>query len=91
MRKLLVVALLGTAYFLSNCINTNYVVEEKYHVVKTGQTLWQIADRYMPEQEKTEDIREFIFEITKANDIKGNEYLMPGDCLVIPLHKVAKK
>lgn len=91
MCKVITLILLATYVVLANNLNTEYVVEKEYHVVKTGQTLWEIADQYMSKQDRTEDIRLMIDYIRDANHIKGTQYIMPGDCLVIPLYKELKK
>lgn len=90
MCKLITLILLAVCVVLANNIKTEYVVEREYHVVKTGQTLWDIAADNIDKQDRTKDIREFIDTIRDANHIKGTQYIMPGDCLVIPLHKELK-
>lgn len=90
MYKAIILILLAVCVWLANGISTEYVVEREYHVVKTGQTLWDIAADNIDKQDRTKDIREFIDTIRDANHIKGTQYIMPGDCLVIPLHKELK-
>lgn len=57
--------------------------EVKYEtvMVESGDTLWDIANRY---SDKTTDLRKFIYEITKLNNINGSE-LIPGQEIKIPL------
>ena len=49
--------------------------------VQPGDTLWKIARMHLPDGM---DIREFIFEIKKANDI-STSIIHPGDVLLLPL------
>lgn len=91
MYKFITLILLAVCVALANNISTEYVVEKEYHVVKTGQTLWDIAADNIDKQDRTKDIRVFIDIIRDANGIKGTQYIMPGDCLEIPLYKELKK
>lgn len=52
------------------------------HTVKTGETVWNIAEQYAPAQAKP--FNEFVFEISDANKLRG-KYIQPGDRLTIPL------
>jgi hypothetical protein len=49
--------------------------------VRSGDTLWRIAGAYNSEDK---DIRQFIYEISEINDIKGG-YIYPGDIIKIPV------
>ncbi|NLY87378.1 MAG: LysM peptidoglycan-binding domain-containing protein [Clostridiales bacterium] len=50
--------------------------------VSENGNLWNIAERYVPDDI---DIRDYIHEIREVNDItEGN--LQPGDILFIPIH-----
>ena len=48
--------------------------------VRGGDTLWNIAVRHY---DHTVDIRQAIYDIRRANELKG-AYLHPGDTLVLP-------
>jgi len=48
-------------------------------VVKEGDTLWGLAEKYGPDQ----DIRKTVYEIKKINNLTG-KYLKPGQLLIIP-------
>lgn len=52
--------------------------KQKTHIVQKGETLWDIAKKYCP---KGVDIREWIYEIERINDIDG--YIYAGDVLVV--------
>lgn len=54
----------------------------EYVNVKSGDTLWDIADKYKSEDT---DIRRAVFEISKANnDIEASE-LYPGMVISVPV------
>jgi nucleoid-associated protein YgaU len=48
-------------------------------VVKKGDTLWGLAEKYGPKQ----DIRKTVYEIKMINNIT-DKYLKPGELLIIP-------
>ncbi len=48
--------------------------------VREGDTLWSIAQSY---DEDYDDIRYFIYQIKKANDLQS-DYIVPGQALKIP-------
>lgn len=87
---LAIAALLATMIYLTGGKGVQYAVEQRQHTVTTGQTIWGIATRYMPEQDRTRDVRELVYEIGKANNLKGYK-IQPGDVLVIPLQCEVKK
>ena len=61
------------------------VKTERYeYIVKSGDTLWSIADEYAP---KGTDKREYIFNIKKDNGLKTSE-LYPN--MVLEIVKEAK-
>lgn len=49
--------------------------------VESGDTLWSIADRYMPNDT---DPRDAVYEICEINDISASE-LYAGQTLLIPI------
>ncbi len=67
----------------SNQLNGNIENNNlEYHeiTVMEGQTLWEIAEKYIPEQE---DPRNFIHEIREYNDLETAE-IKTGEQLKIP-------
>lgn len=82
---MLVVLLVAAAVFCSGAFGTEYAVENRTHSVRIGETLWDVACEYMPQQDGTKDIWELIFNIQQANNLDKNAVLMPGQTLVIPL------
>jgi nucleoid-associated protein YgaU len=52
--------------------------KQKTHVVQKGETLWDIAKKYCPNDV---DIREWIYKIEEMNGIDG--YIYPGDTLIV--------
>lgn len=51
-----------------------------------GETVWDIANAHMKEQDKYRDCRELMFDIRKHNNLIGKE-LQAGQQIVIPLYK----
>lgn len=49
------------------------------HVVRSGETLWQLASTYAPD----EDPRRFVFEVQELNELDGGA-LHPGQKLILP-------
>lgn len=82
--SVLVFLFLITIIFFQN-INRVYgsLYEEPYIEVKVdkGDTLWDIAGKYMPEKY---DIRKMVFEIKEVNNM-NNANIYPGDLIKIPI------
>lgn len=55
--------------------------------VREGQTLWEITGRYMNQQDKYRDCREFMHDITEYNNLNGVKWLQAGQQIIIPLYK----
>jgi nucleoid-associated protein YgaU len=49
------------------------------HVVRPGETLWGLAERYAPR----EDPRQYIYELGRINSL-GNGAIFPGERLTLP-------
>lgn len=77
---LMVVSLIGSlcVIFMEPATETDYI----QHTVQTGETVWEIAERYADKQVKP--FNEFVFEIQQQNKLAGR-YIQPGDILVIPM------
>lgn len=89
---LIAAALLAAMIWLTGGKGVRYAVENKYHTVTDGQTVWGIATKYMPQQSKTRDVRELVYEIGRLNSLpKRNWNIQPGDVLIIPLAKKVRK
>lgn len=80
--KYLVPLLIATLLFVASGFDYNYQQEKRQHVVKAGETVWQIALKYMPQQNKYKDVRELVHDIAKEN---GGSLIRPGDVLDITL------
>ena len=70
MKKLLVLTLIAATLICVACgkHETEYDCNTITYTVSPGETLWEIAEKYCPEDM---DIREYIYEIEKLNDITG--------------------
>lgn len=89
---LTIAALLAAMIWLTGGKGVQYAIEQRTHTVSEGQTVWGIATKYMPEQEKTRDVRELVYEIGELNSLpKRNWNIQPGDVLIIPLAKKVRK
>ena len=64
--------------------NAEGLSEPEYRSVRVcaGDTLWQIASEYGPEDT---DIRKTVYMICRLNDIEADE-IKDGDILLIPTH-----
>ena len=60
------------------------------YTVGEGQTLWEITGRYMDQQDKYRDCREFMHDIAEHNKLHGKT-LQAGQTIIIPLEKEVKK
>lgn len=56
------------------------------YYVAEGETVWDIANAHMAEQDKYRDCRELIFDIREHNNLFNKE-LQAGQQIVIPLYK----
>lgn len=83
-------SLLALLIFLTGCKSVEYAIEHREHTVTSGQTLWGIATKYMNEQDKIRDVREFVYEIRQANKQLDGCLVRQGDIIVIPLAKEIK-
>lgn len=66
-----------------NTLAQNAQTDVKYQLIyiESGDTLWSIASKYVPDNE---EIRKFIYEIRQLNDIEPSK-LQPGQVLKIPV------
>ncbi|MDO4920956.1 MAG: LysM peptidoglycan-binding domain-containing protein [Phascolarctobacterium sp.] len=87
---LVIAALLAAMIFVTGGRGVKYAAEQRYHTVAAGQTVWGIATKYLPEQDRTRDVRELMYEIGKRNGL-NNYSIQPGDVLVIPLEVEIKE
>lgn len=82
----LAVLLIAAAVFVSGYGVTRAVTYQSY-TVGEGQTLWEITGRYMDQQDKYRDCREFMHDITEYNNLNGVKWLQAGQQIIIPLYK----
>ena len=83
---LVVAALLAALIFLTGGRGVKYAAENRYHTVSAGQTIWGIAAKYLPHQDRTRDVRELVYAIGKKNNLQGYA-IYPGQVLLIPLER----
>lgn len=80
--------LLAGLIYVTRGKGVQYAVENKAHVVTVGETGWDIACQYLPEQDRTRDVRELLDAIGRANDLQQRDWnIQPGEVLIIPLAK----
>ena len=77
------VFMVATIVTLNTKANTNYSKPVGY-VYDTGNTVWEMAEKYVPSEM---DIRDFVKEIEKANDIQKST-VYNGIMYKIPVYKV---
>lgn len=63
---------------------------ERTHIVKHGESIFEIADKYFPQQEGTKDYTRFVFSIKHENGMLDGRKVTPGERLIIPLMVEAK-
>lgn len=80
--KYLLPLMLAALLLLVSEFDTDYQKEKRQHVVKAGETVWQIAWQYMDRQDRYKDVRELVHDISKEN---GGNMIRPGDVLDITL------
>ena len=79
-------AVLGTAALLSGFISDDGKPMSEVYVVKPGDTIWSISEKFLPKNTaERKYILQFQDEIIAANpEVKANGYnIQPGDKLVI--------
>lgn len=82
--KYLIPLMIATLLFLASSFDNDYQYqkEKRQHVVRAGETVWQIALEYMGRQDRYRDVRELVHDISKEN---GGNVIRPGDVLDITL------
>lgn len=86
------VVLVAAAVFCSGGMGTHYACERRVHVVRDGETLFQIAQQYAPQQDRWDDLRGIVCDIQDANgmSLSSRNNLQPGQIIIVPLNKKAK-
>ena len=83
---LFIIALVAVAWVLIGWLKpTEYRTVKQLHTVTAGQTVWGIATKYQPLQDKKMSVGELVHKIYKVNGIDPRLYIQPGDELIIPL------
>lgn len=86
---ILLVILVVFGAVLSSSINTQAAAEPSYKYyttiqVRTGDTLWDIADSYMTDNYK--NIQAYIEEVCSINHISDDTFIRSGQYLTIPYY-----
>lgn len=82
--SLMLISMLTLSLFVKNNISVGSRTEKDRTIeVVYGDTLWSIAREEIEKQKLKVDIREYIYEIKKLNNLKTS-YLLPGKDLVLP-------
>lgn len=85
---LFIIALVVVAWVLIGWLKpTEYRTVKQLHTVTAGQTVWGIATKYQPLQDKKMSVGELVHKIYKVNGIDPRLYIQPGDVLIIPLEQ----
>ena len=83
---LFIIALVAVAWVLIGWLKpTEYRTVKQLHTVTAGQTVWGIATKYQPLQDKKMSVGELVHKIYKINGIDPRLYIQPDDVLIIPL------
>ena len=88
MKKLLILALVAAGLMCSGLMEPKTHHVEVPYYVQSGETLWHVANNYMPHQAKHRDVRELIDDIRRANGMMGADLQskwQPGTEIKIPL------
>lgn len=63
-----------------------YELQERWHRVAAGETMWNIACKYYDEQDKYKSFEEWQYHLRKYNDhTLRSKYLQIGDFVRVPL------
>ena len=90
-KMLYIMAIVAVAFMVSGWKPfVEYRTEKHIHTVAAGQTVWEIATIYQPNQDMDMSVGELVHKIYKVNGIDPKLYIQPGDKLIIPLEMVAK-
>ncbi len=88
MKKLAILALVAAALLCSGLMEpATHHVEVSYYV-QSGETLWEVASKYMEHQAKHKDVRYLVDDIRRQNNMMGadlDKKWQPGQEIVIPL------
>jgi len=78
------IMMFATLLFIAGFILIQPKTEMRYtqHIVKAGETVWYIAEKYADGQKRP--FAEFVYSIQAENRLAG-KYIRPGDILVIPM------
>ena len=90
MNKLLmmVVVILAATTFCTNGrggLFAEYKVESLLHVVRHGETIWDIAEKYYHLEQK-EQLGEFVWRIDRQNGKR--RFIQPGQVVLVQYHIV---
>ena len=80
---IITLTIIMSSIFLASSVYGYEVKQYDTITVKSGDTLWTIAQNHKQKYNKRGDIRKLIFEIKEANNLESS-IIYAGDELVIP-------
>ncbi len=87
MKYLAIAMVLVAALFVSGAwAQPKHETELLPVVAGRGSTLWSIAEANIKYTD-FKDIREYIYEIRKVNDLGRQGYIYPGQTIMVPVNK----
>lgn len=66
--------------------NTAFQSVQEVYIVQPGDTLWGVATRYLPKDDRGEYILQFKEEIIQNNPFLKTRLMRPGDKIVVTLY-----
>ena len=92
LKALVVLICFGVAADMAYTELRPYTEVAATHTMAAGETLWDVANGYMAQQDKYKDVRYLVDDIRKANGLTDKEFvnhIQAGTKIIVPL-KVAK-
>lgn len=85
MKKILLVALVLSAIFLSGYSNKDVPTKDVEVTVHRGQTLWHIVESTAIEHNDSRSMSELMYAVVQANKLRDGGAIYPGQKIIIPI------